>query len=202
MDKEKFLRQLNEKLDVLPEAERRDAVEYYDGYISDSDSEETALRQLGTPSSVASMIIADYAAQRPAPNYGSRSRGGETEHKKSDAKTFWIVLLALFALPVGLPFLMGALAVAFSILIVFVVVPFAFGVTGLGLIIGGAAAIFTSPGMVFTGFAYVIYQIGTGLVMVGVGIILIRITVAAIQFGFYVSAKFIGKIVSRRRKYA
>ena len=198
MNKEIFLRQLEEKLSVLPEADRLDALEYYEGYISNSESEDSAIAQLGTPASVASMIIGHYAAQRPASDYS----GPGPKKSSANAKTLWIVLLALFALPVGLPLVIAAEAIVFAILVTLVVVPFSLGMAGLGLVLGGVVSLFTSPLVISHGLGYVLYQSGAGLILIGVGIILIKIVVVIIRFSFYLAAKFVGKISIRRGNYA
>ena len=73
MNKEQFLRELNGKLKYLPEADRNDAIRFYDEYISEMElsDEEDVTTKLGTPKEVASDIISQ-CTQRHIDN--------ETEH--------------------------------------------------------------------------------------------------------------------------
>jgi len=59
MNKMEFLEQLHRNLRALPETEKGDALEYYEGYISDAENESEAITRLGTPDEVAATILAN-----------------------------------------------------------------------------------------------------------------------------------------------
>ena len=98
MTKFEYLSVLERKLKTLPEAERRDALEYYEGYISDSEDESGAISRLGPPKVAAANILADYVNRASADL--RQKKGGS-----GGIKTALVVTLALFAMPIGLPIL-------------------------------------------------------------------------------------------------
>lgn len=61
MNRKKFLKQLEELLSDIPEAERRDAMNYYQNYFDDAgvEQEQTILEELGSPEKVAESIKRD-----------------------------------------------------------------------------------------------------------------------------------------------
>lgn len=58
MNRKEFLKQLEELLSDIPEAERRDAMNYYQNYFDDAgvEQEQTILEELGSPEKVAESI--------------------------------------------------------------------------------------------------------------------------------------------------
>ena len=98
MNKEQFLKELNAKLKYLPEADRSDAIRFYDEYISEmelADDEDVAAK-LGTPKEVAADIISQ-CTQKHMDN--------ENEQKtvKGSATTAWLIILGILSLPLSLP---------------------------------------------------------------------------------------------------
>lgn len=61
MNRKEFLKQLEELLSDIPEAERRDAMNYYQNYFDDAgvEQEQTILEELGSPEKVAESIKRD-----------------------------------------------------------------------------------------------------------------------------------------------
>ena len=128
MTKGDYLAQLAHKLRVLPENERQDALEYYDGYLSDAENERTAIAQLGSPGEVSANILANYVAKssgayeadqasgqngtRGAAPIKAAGRGESDVRGARGIKTAWMIILALFALPIGLPLVISLAAVA------------------------------------------------------------------------------------------
>jgi len=164
MSKTEFLSQLSHKLRALPESEQQDALEYYEGYISDAEDEAAAIRDLGSPGEVAATILSNYVSQRPMA-YSSRppKRGGRF-------KTAHIALLAVFALPIGLPLAMTALGLIIGLLaIIFSVV-----ITGIALLIAGAVTLVYSPFVLVNDFWFGIMTGGMGLVALGLGILVFK----------------------------
>lgn len=81
MNRKKFLKQLEELLSDIPEAERRDAMNYYQNYFDDAgvEQEQTILEELGSPEKVAESIKRDlfgenYDAYVKAKQENSRKR--------------------------------------------------------------------------------------------------------------------------------
>ena len=61
MNREEFLRQLEQLLRDIPESERREAIEYYQNYFEDAGPEREAeiIEELGSPYEVAESIKKD-----------------------------------------------------------------------------------------------------------------------------------------------
>lgn len=103
-------------------------------------------------------------------NYNSEweHRNGNRNTRK-ESNIFLIILLCLFGIPIGLPLLITAMALAFSVLVTifcffisFILVAFALAVTGIILICAGFTQLPVSP-------AVTAALIGTGLILVGLG---------------------------------
>ena len=70
MNRMQFMRELSRLLSDISEAEREEALEYYENYFEDAGAEREAevIRELGSPGKVAAIIKADLNAD--AGNYG------------------------------------------------------------------------------------------------------------------------------------
>jgi hypothetical protein len=94
MTRAQFMQELRERLDRLSPAEKNAALSYYEEYFDEagSDREQEVIRELGSPASVASRILADHAikAARQAPYNPGKG-----------LSAIWFVLLAIIAGPSG-----------------------------------------------------------------------------------------------------
>jgi len=135
MNQQQFLTVLAKKLKHLPEAERENALSYYEeyfrdaGFVPDTDVTET----FGTPSSVAAKIIGEYALADDEP--------GEKSDSKTNGRKLWIIICAIFAAPIALPLAIAAVVILAALLIALFSVFFALGVTGISLVLTGLAAL-------------------------------------------------------------
>jgi len=179
MTKTSFLSQLAQRLQVLPEEERREALEYYNNYLSDAEDEYAAIAELGTPAEVAANILADFVSKPPP--------------KKSRARHLWLVLLAVFALPIGGPLLIAVGAVAFAMVITL----FALVVAGGALVVSGIISLLTFPLVATQDFGFALLSSGTGLVFIGIGILLVK-NIPALSGVFSHMARFVGQKVRRQ----
>ena len=61
MNRKQFMEQLERLLSDISEAERQEALEYYEGYFDDAgpENEGEVIRELGNPGKVAAIIKAD-----------------------------------------------------------------------------------------------------------------------------------------------
>ena len=61
MNRAQFMEQLKKLLSDISEAERLEALEYYENYFDDAgpENEEAVIRELGSPGKVAAIIKAD-----------------------------------------------------------------------------------------------------------------------------------------------
>ena len=192
INKVEYLRQLAQKLSALPKNERQDALEYYDGYLSDAEDEQEAITQLGSPGEVASDILADYMSQKPIQGYAN------FKTRKQGAKVAWAFLIGIFALPIGLPLLIGVIAVAFSLFITLGAVIVAFGASALTVAVVGVGSMIVSPFIMIQSFSGGLLALGHGLVSLGIGILLFKLCNVLIG-GFTFIGRATGKKISRRK---
>ena len=85
MSRKEFMEQLERLLGELPEQERREALEYYNGYFDDAGEEQEAavIQELGSPGKVAAMILADLKENQQG-NYGEYTEYGYSDQRFED----------------------------------------------------------------------------------------------------------------------
>jgi len=192
MTKADYLFQLKRSLRALPESEVSDALDYYDGYISDSgQNEDNAMKGLGSPKEVAAKILAEFALKTDV---------AADMPKKHGLRIAMGVTLAVFAVPVGLPLAIAVAAVAFALLIVLFALVVSFLATGAGLALGAAAS-FVVGFLIFTdSMAMAFAVLGTGLAALGIGIIFVKGAVSLAYAGFRGVARLAGKTILKDRR--
>lgn len=148
---------------------------------------------------------AGYGAQAN-PNYEQAFNEQPAEDKKSKKgdqpsalKTLWIVLAAIFALPLS-PVIFALLIVAcvmifvaFIVLISFLIAGISILVAGIGTSIFGIVAFFLNP-------VAAMVILGSGLVCFGLGIFFIMGSLALIRLVAHGLAKGFGRIVHKRNR--
>ena len=191
MNRAQFMEQLKKLLSDISEAERQEALEYYENYFDDAgpENEEAVIRELGSPGKVAAIIKADlkesndsYAEyteygyedtrsreQRQTP--GRPRRGYHAGQKKSTAGIVLILILLVFLSP----FIKGAVGGVLGIIVTIILLPFllvfALGAGALGLIIAAFACIAGGIGLCFSYVGGGILTIGIGCLLMAVGIL-------------------------------
>ncbi len=158
MTRAQFMQELKERLSRLPTDEKDAALSYYEEYFDEAgpDGEQNVIKELGSPASVASRILADHAvkAARQAPLNPGKG-----------LSAIWFVLLAIAAAPLALP----AVFALVGVIIAIVATVFAIGVAAVALIVGGAAlfvggfvGLFSMPAtaLVLFGAAFLLWGIG------------------------------------------
>ncbi|MCL1842278.1 MAG: DUF1700 domain-containing protein [Defluviitaleaceae bacterium] len=209
-----YLEQLSWKLRVLPESERRDALEYYEGYLSDAEDEAAAIIQLGSPGEVAANILANHVLTLAPPSQANNLIGGVIAKEPvnqsqvmpaedmakpsvfSGMKTTWVIILAIFAMPVGLPIIIAVAAIAFGLFITLAVLVFSFVVAGLAMLLAGFVSIFVFPFIIFQGFGFSMIMMGTGLITIGLGIFFVKFSILLMR-GFPKISRYVGKEIRR-----
>jgi len=179
MNKVQYLEALKGELAVLPSEEREAAIKYYEEYFEDAGAEnvESVILELGTPESVAAKIKGVFYANNP--NYTSVPPQPEQKQKLLGLPIWAIVIIALFAIPIGGPIVLGIASALFSILAAIFATVFAIIIVGIVLFIvgitvsiAGIIAMFTAP---FDGMV----GLAVGLVLTGIGLLL---TLASTKF--------------------
>jgi len=190
MTKTEYLAELERRLKLLSESDRKDALEYYEEYLNDAESDDVDIvAKLGTPNEVAAKVLVEFAA---------RDKVEPKEKEKSGIKMAWAVILAIFAAPIGLPIAIALGAVAFALLVTLIALVFSFGVTGIAL--GGAGIaylVFAIMGATQS-VASAILLFGSGLVMLGLFIIFFKVASSITQKSFHGLSKWVSKTIIRR----
>jgi uncharacterized membrane protein len=192
MTKQAYLEQLRKELSRLPQEEITRAIDYYEEYFDEAGEEnfQAAMEDLGSPASIAPQILQDIAARRitqPAKSI------------KDSAKSIWLVILALFAAPIGLP-----LAAAFVITIAALVFS-AFAIIGslivasFALAIGGVLAIPLSIIALIPHGLDALFPLGAGLASLGLGVIGTYFTLQWGKEGLLAIARLFKKRIIRRK---
>ena len=120
MNRKKFLKQLEELLSDIPEAERRDAMNYYQNYFDDAgvEQEQTILEELGSPEKVAESIKRDlFGENYDAYVKAKQEKQQETIEKQQRENRTLRNILIVVALVLTFPIWIGLVAVAFGILV-------------------------------------------------------------------------------------
>jgi len=192
LTKAEFLSQLESKLMPLPANERKNALDYYDSYLSNSE-DPAALSQkianLGTPGDVAAEIFASYVKRdnqvppQPAMSSMPTMSGMLSAHppKRSNLPWWLIVVLAVFALPL----ILGLGGGLFGVLVGIGASILAFFVSGFAMLATGAVSIILAIPVLFqdTGFGFLVA--GAGLVLLGLGILFFKLASLIFSGIFY-----------------
>ncbi|MDR1217539.1 MAG: DUF1700 domain-containing protein [Oscillospiraceae bacterium] len=193
MTKRKFLDKLSRLLRALPRDEIDAAVSYYDEYISDAEDEAEAIASLGSPWEVAGRIAAGAAA-----GIGAAGESVEAGKKRGGARTASMIVLAIFALPIGLPLAIAFAAVAFSVAVAVLAVLASFGVAAASLILGGLICSLIGAAAILRDFALGLAVTGEGLIMLGAGWLALLAFVWLWKRGVVSAARAIGRSILRR----
>lgn len=224
MNRTEFMRQLERLLQNIPEAERAEALQYYNDYFDDAgvESEKEVIDALGNPAKVAENIKRDLygdeavqsSVKHPPMKYQDTSNTQQKKEKKKVEGGFfahigawyedlpdWGQVLVIVALVLLSPAILGVasglIGALFSIAVAWFSLILGFGVASLVLL----AILFA---LVIAGIACAaeapfgaLALAGTGLLCGGIGLLLLMLTVAMI--GIVTPAIFRG-IVSLCRK--
>jgi uncharacterized membrane protein len=171
MNRAEFIAELRKRLRKLPQDEQDNAIAYYEEYLDEAgpEGEQEALAGLGSPAQVAAELISGYAIKNVAAEPGEQASGG--------LRTLWIVLLAVFALPVALPLAIAAAAVVFSLLLCVFFVCLTLLITAIGLAVAGVAMAGFGTLSLFAFPIEALFCLGLGLVALSVGTALLLATI-------------------------
>jgi len=192
LTKAEFLSQLESRLTALPANERKNALDYYDSYLSnveDPGALSQKIANLGTPGDVAAEIFASYVKRgnqippQPAMPSTPTMSSMPTAHpvKRSGLPWWLIVILAVFALPL----IIGLGGGLFGILVGIGASVLAFVVSGFAMLATGVASIVLAIPVLFqdTGFGFLVA--GAGLVLLGLGILFFKLAAIICSGIFY-----------------
>ncbi len=165
MNKQRYLEILRKKLNKLPAAEIDAAVEYYTEYFEEAgpENEQNVIANLGSPKTVASKILAEYAV---------KNMDNHPDSTKQGISAIWFILLAILASPIAFPLAIAAIAIVFAVVVSGAAIIFSFFSVIAALFIGGIASIVLGIGVLFSHVPTALLFIGTGMVIVGIGLLL------------------------------
>jgi len=191
MSRNEFIGELKKRLRKLPYDEIKEAVDYYEGYFDDAgeENEQAVLAELGSPSAVASQIIASFAVK-------------EAEAKgtgKKNWRTTWLVILALFASPIAVPLLISAGVIALSLVIVLSAVLLSFFASGTAMFVGGLAGVVAGLLVVFQDVPTSLLYSGVGMMLLGIGTAVVIATAKLSRMCFNGLTKLVGGFILRRK---
>jgi len=190
MTKETYLKQLRHKLIKLPKEEIEAAIDYYTEYFDEAGEENTqsVIDELGSPASVASKILADFAVK------------DLTNHPKSAKKGLsaaWLIVLAIFASPIAIPLLIAVFALVFSLIITGAAFAFSFFAFIFSLIIAGIVSIIGGFTVITQHIPSALFFIGIGLTIGGIGLILFSPLLSIVKNSSIALAKLLKKLFDK-----
>lgn len=190
MNRKEFLRKLQLELYKLPRHEIDDAIAYYNEYFEEAgaDQEQAVIKELGTPSKIATQIKADYAVRQlesmesnrgnrddnnarynPGNNSNYNTGTGNNRNDKAPGKlsaAWWVVIGivgGIFAAPVAIPVAFALAAVLVSLFIGIVALLIAGLVTAIVLIVLSIVAVIVGLTLLATSAPLAVLVIGIGL---------------------------------------
>lgn len=165
MSKDEYLKKLRLKIKKLPKQEIEEAINYYQEYFEEAGEENTAsvIARLGSPSSVASQILADYAV---------KDLGTDHDSTKKSLSAIWFIILAILASPIALPLLAVVIIFALTLILVCGVTVLTLFVFVIGLPISGLVSTISGIAVFFQHWQTSIFFIGLGLIAFGIGMLL------------------------------
>ncbi len=202
MDKQTFLRRLEEGLRQLPPEEREDILAYHREYFQDAGPEQEAkvIQELGDPDLLARRLLSEYGEQPPAsPPPPPPSQPQPEAPKKKRPSGVLVAILAVLAAPIALPLAaaLGAVAIALavaalSVALALMAVIVGVLVTGFALVALGFSALLLYP-------PAALVVLGAGLVCCGLGLFGVMPVILLIQAMFRGLASLFRKAFSRRK---
>lgn len=203
MDKQTFLRRLEEGLRQLPPEEREDILAYHREYFQDAGPEQEAkvIQELGDPDLLARRLLSEYGEQPPAsPPPPPPSQFQPEAPKKKRPSGVLVAILAVLAAPIALPLAAALGAVAIALAVAALSVALALMAVIVGVLVTGFAlvALGFSTLLLYPPAALVV--LGAGLVCCGLGLFGVMPVVRLIQAMFRGLANLFRKALSRRKK--
>ncbi|MGE7688817.1 DUF1700 domain-containing protein [Lysinibacillus sp. NPDC097214] len=198
MNRASYLKKLRGKLQRLPAHEIDAALAYYEEYFDEAgeENEKRVIQQLGSPSHVASQIMADYALKDLEATSTSTST-------KKNMSAIWLIILAILSAPLSLPLLVVAIALIFSFGAVIFSVIIAIIATVLSIFFGGIVALITGFFILTQHWPTAILFMGVGFIVTGLGILLFPIVARLIKTIVVVCVEALGKLfhkITKKRK--
>lgn len=176
MDRKQFMEKLSDLLRDLPEKDRQEALEYYNGYFDDAgpDQEWKLIQELGSPEKVAESIKAGFAGDGDPPAVKDPPRKAAGKKRGNTVRA--VVILAVIVLVFAYPLLKGGLGMVLGGALLVVLFPLVLVLTlvlaGLNLAGRGISTLFRGIGACLANPFGGIVQVGMGCFYTAVGVLL------------------------------
>lgn len=168
MNREEYIKVLNNQLRHLPKEDRDKALEYFIEYFEDAgvENEQQAIENLGDPKSAADQIICELAVKNSKESIKEKS-------VKKGMKGIWIGILAAFATPFAIPMILALVLLILALILTVFCFLLAFFFVGGSLVLTCPAVFVAGITMISQSSAVTLICIGTTGVMLGIGLIII-----------------------------
>ncbi len=194
MNREEYMKRLTYRLRKLPREDYDKAVSYFTEYFEDAgaENEVQAIEDLGEPEMAAAQIVREMAVENAKVPIKDMKRG---------LSAIWIGILAVFAVPIGVPLALGAGAVVLAAGLVIMLFVFSVIVLAFSITVSSVPCIVISIWLLFTSFADGVATFGLGLISLGAGILLIIGSIALGKWMLNAVTRMFGKLAGRRIRY-
>jgi len=174
MDRAGYIKKLRGKLRRLPAHELNEALVYYEEYFDEAgvENEQQVIQQLGSPSVVASQIMADFAI---------KDLEGTSDSTKKNMTAIWLIILAILSAPLSLPLLAVAVALIISVGAVIFSFIVAIVATVVSIFLGGVVALISGAFVLTDHWPTALLFMGIGLVVTGFGVLLFPVVARLIK---------------------
>lgn len=193
MTKTDYLNELKHHLRKLPKADFQEAMDYFEEYFAEAgeENELALIAELGTPKEAASDIINNILGRQAAePEQTPRSR----------AKLVGLTILAILAVPIGVPLLIGFVLFLLGFVTFIVAMFVAAFLVSLAMFVAGAVFIWEAFTLLGT-LSVAAMGFGAGLSLIGGGLILAIITSYFVKVSFLGLKSLIKWFIQRGRKH-
>lgn len=207
MNRQEFMRRLEQLLEGIPEEEKREAIAYYTSYFEDAgeENEEKIIRELESPEKVAATIRADFpgcnnsetASSGNQQNYngasqsmgqqnyngagqnmGQQNYNGTVQREDNTTRNILLIILLVLTSPIW-----GSILVAIGGALIGVIGGL-FGIA-VGCVIGGVAVVGVAITILVTG------AISLGFISMAAGLLMLAIGLCAAGLLVLVCGKFL-----------
>lgn len=186
MNKEEFLKTLEELLSDIPEEEKHDALEYYRDFFEDATKDEKKIiDELGSPLIVAENIRkgifedgSNSTVKYQIEKYESQDTNEDTprQSRKKKSNNNAVIFLAILTSPIWVSMSIALISILISLLIALAVILFSPLFIGIGACSEGIRNIVIGIGSLVTGIGAIgLTDIGVGCVFMSIGLISIVI---------------------------
>ena len=182
-------------LSDIPEGERTEVLEFYENYFDDAgaENEQQVIDSLGSPEKVAQTIKAGLEdenceqgefSETGFSSYEETAKDEVVQHTVQGKQKFsdrikglgtsgmiLILILAIFALPILGPIVIGIVSTLFGILAAVAAIIFAVVIAGIALLVAGAVVFAAAIGCLVVTPTVGIMLLGLALLILGIGIL-------------------------------